>query len=230
MPGAVPDADAKIGKKIDYLAAELLEALAPQGFRRKARKLWRESGDGDLLCFEVIDLQGNKWNEGSTGTFCVNIGVQFPALLRKLDDMDGAPWLSERADVPDTALATIRGRLHDVLPPAREPWWTKEMGPHDIWFEVKGTTGLGALSEVLNKSALMYIHPWLARHASLEAVVNMRQPMSSSSVEIAACLLLGRPADAQALLLAAKDQETDPARFERIKALLDAACATKLCG
>lgn len=173
MARTAPTADAKIGKKMDYLAAQLGDALAPSGFTRKARRLWRERGSGDERCFHVIDLQGDKWNEGAVGKFCINMGVQFPSLLKHLADMFDQPWHRELAEQPDTASCCPHGRLDDALPVQSAAWWTPGMvAGKDIWFEIQAGTDLALLSDVLCRSATAYLLPWLDARGSLVALFN----------------------------------------------------------
>jgi hypothetical protein len=199
MPRSVPARDAKIGKKIEFLAAELGAAMAPLGFKRKSRKLWRETGAGSERCFEVIDLQGDKWNEGSTGKFCINIGVQFPVLLQVTGELLDEPWRMAIAPEPDTAASCIRGRLDAALPAQREPWWTSEMAAgRDIWFKIGTSTDLAALSAVLIQCANAYVVPWLEKGASFEGMFNSADRMGEHFLfRLIADALRGRKEEAR---------------------------------
>lgn len=222
MPRAVPNADAKIGKKMDFIAAELGAALAPLGYIRTARRLWRESGSGEQQCFQVIELQGDKWNEGSHGKFIVNMGVQFPALLRLVGELQDQAWRTELANTPDTAAAAIRGDLGTALPGHPEDWWLPEMeGASGIWFQIGEATDLAALAAVVIKCAGQYVVPWLNRHASFAGLLGTPDTfIKEFASRLVANVLLGRQEEAQGMFMASGVERLDEGSFARIKAWL----------
>ncbi|QYF93982.1 DUF4304 domain-containing protein [Massilia sp. PAMC28688] len=224
MPRSVPAQDAKIGKKIDFLAAELGTAMAPLGFTRKSRKLWRDSGAGDERCFEIFDFQGGKWNEGSTGKFCINLGVQFPALLNITGQLLGEPWRTDIAQHPDTAAAAVRGRLDAALPAQREPWWVREMAAgRDIWFTIGPSTDLAALSAVLVRTAHNYVVPWLEKSASFEGMFNSADQLGQHYLfRVIVDALRGRTEDARCRFIASCAARLQEPALGRVTAWLQA--------
>jgi hypothetical protein len=160
---APPACDARIGKKIDYLvAAHLAPGLAGNGFARKARTLWRAVGEGEARALQTINLQGHKWNEGGRGSFCLNFGIQFPALHAALATHPRFGWMAEWVDVPDEAAATLRTRIDTMLPASRENWWPAGLkAGRDHWFAVDERTDLDALGAALLRLVLDYGLSWL---------------------------------------------------------------------
>lgn len=219
MPRAAPGSDAKIGKKIDFIAAELGAALAPLGYTRKSRTLWRESGLGQERCFQVLDLQGDKWNEGSEGKFCMNIGVQFPELIRIVAELLGEEWRLAYVSKPDTAATAIRGRLQTVLPAQRESWWTAEMDSgRDIWFNITAKTDLLALSTAVTKAAQDYVVPWQDRNGSFDGLATSDQFGEHFLLQIVANVLRGRADAARAMFLTLAVQRLPESALARVKA------------
>lgn len=223
MARTVPNHDAKIGKKIDFLAAELGDALQVHQFTRKARRLWRKAGEGQQQYFHVMDLQGNKWNEGSVGKFCINIGVQFPALIRLFAELSGQAWRVELADEPDTASSCPSVRLDDALPAQREQWWPAEMdASHDIWFEIKADTDLTVLAAALRRAALEYLLPWFERNSSFDTIfATHSREMLVHCFRIICGVLAGRKEEVRALFLEKGSQWFSADMHEKTKVWLE---------
>lgn len=107
---------AAIARRIDKLIkSALVPMLEPLGFSRKARNFWRRQPS----FIGVVNLQGNKWNEGDSGSFTLNFGVYFPELAKVL----GAAV----CDSPDEAECHVRERGGMLLDPPGDRWW--ELGP-----------------------------------------------------------------------------------------------------
>lgn len=170
MARSTPSADDKIGKKIDFVAAELGDALKPLGFRRQGRRLWRETAEAGEVVFHLLDLQSDQWNAGSRGKFTVNLGVQRPALARQFVEMSGQQFRLEGIDQPFGATC-IDGRLGDVLPAEREPGWLPELEAGvDVWFTIGLGTDLAALAAGLAQAVQRFAPPWFERHGSLNGL------------------------------------------------------------
>jgi hypothetical protein len=219
----LPAGDEKIGRKIDYLAAgHAAPALAGHGFRRKGRTLFRESGVGAHRCLAMLNLQGNPWNEGAAGRFCVNLGVQFPAVTLLMAEVPYLAWTADHAESKDEAACLLRARIDSTLPDAPEGWWPKGLRRgQDFWFEIDAGTDLPALGQTLARLLVEYAVPWLDTRSSLEGLlgpqdagVDVARPLAS----IAAAILLGRQKDAEAAF-------DDPAQLTRTADHFDAVKA-----
>src|SRR3990167_6361683 len=90
-----PEPEDKAGAKIDYLVKRLGQVLAPQGFKRQARSLLREQGEGLQRHWQIVNLQAGKWNEGPRGEFFVNLALQFPAIERAQAQRPSQAWRLE---------------------------------------------------------------------------------------------------------------------------------------
>lgn len=202
----VPQSDAKIGAKIDYIAKHLEAQLKPAGFNRRARVLSRDIGVGVHHCVQLIGLQGDKWNEGSGGKFTVNLGVCFPALLDLQKRLPGLEWISQHANPYDIAFGPggFEGRLGDALTGERLPEWPDALKARaDFWAEIDPGTNLLALAESLHAAIRDLALPWLTRRSTLAAfgdsdLDGFRSP--SPRVRMLAAILDGRVDLAQARL------------------------------
>jgi hypothetical protein len=223
-----PAADAKIGAKIDWIAATLHEGvLKATGFRKQARTFWRESGSGAEQVRVVLNLQGNKWNEGSKGSFCVNLGVHFPAITRELAALEEEThlrdWWLAQADSRDEASCTIRLRLPDVLPEALpQPLpgdWPQGLR-HDIdyWFPIDPHRDLARTATWVQRLVAEHALPWFERNADLAAFVD-GGVAARGNPRVARCFgafLLGRFEQARALAReAAGDPQLPPSDYQR---------------
>lgn len=166
-----PTIDEKIGKKMDFIAAELGDVLKQYGFSRKARRFTRQVGSGNALCTQVLDIQGDKWNAGSKGKFCINVGVHSSSVLNIFADVTGYEWARQSALEAATEASCLRGRLQDTLPEVRADWWPNEMDrKKDVWFEIQSETDIGLLSQIVNRSVISYVLPFFEQLGSLEGI------------------------------------------------------------
>ncbi len=168
----VPAAADKIGSKIDYIAKVLAEQLKPAGFRRRARVLLRESGEGAQRCVQLVDLQGDTWNQGSDGRFTVNLAVCFPALLDLQKDLPGLEWLAQHGNPYSTALGPggVTTRLSDAMGEARSAAWPEALrAGEDFWADIDARTDLADLARRLAAAVTDLALPWLERRSTLSA-------------------------------------------------------------
>lgn len=200
-PPALPPPDARCGEKIDYVARRLALLLAPLGYKRRARLFTRSAGEGDEAHWQLVQLQGDQWNEGARGAFFVNLGVQFPALTRLAAARPGMDWLLKHLAQPDVALAQARERLGQLQAqlPAGHP---RARPPHSDEFKFDRGTDLAALADGVAQAVADIGLPWLQQHASLRALANFDGSLLTTDVDlrIAAAVLLGDRARAQQIL------------------------------
>lgn len=167
----VPAPGDKIGKKIDYLAAYLQQSLAPLGFQRKNRVLWRVVGEGNDSTQQLIDLQGDKWNAGSDGKFRVNLGTFNIAVARLLGEMPFRSHLLPHIDSPTDAVGLFRGHIGDTMPESVELWWPKGARTRgDYWIDIDNSTDLSALAQGVTRIIGEYSLTWLDAHSGVEII------------------------------------------------------------
>ncbi|MFT3839790.1 MAG: DUF4304 domain-containing protein [Myxococcaceae bacterium] len=185
--------------------------LTPEGFKRDKRVLRRVLPD--VPSVQAINLQGSSGNLGSSGKFCVEIGVYFPAIAQLTASLrwHAMPAL-EKAAAYD---GHIRLRVNHLLPEQRESWWLPYMDRRrDLWFDVSSEHDLGDLREVLARMLREYVVPWLRLRATPEAMIIDKA--GDLPERVAALISLGN-ADAARVLYAAekKDIKHDAEAIER---------------
>lgn len=198
----VPDPQDKVGKKIDYLAARLGQALAEQGFKRSGRNCVAAVGDGVQRHWRIVNLQAGKWNSGAEGEFHVNVSLQFPAVLAVLAKAPGAQWWAEYIDKPDEAAGQMRVRLPELVPSPAEGEAKADNGADAIDERITQHSDLAGIAGRLIDAVQRFAVPWLQQHGRLEAVRDHTGSLLTSSVDsrIAAALVLEDIAGAQRLL------------------------------
>lgn len=192
---AVPAAGDKAGKKIDYLAARIGQALADEGFRRTGRTIVAERGSGAERHWCIVNLQSGSWNSGPRGDFHVNVALQFPAIIEVLARMPGREWRLDTLAKPDEVSAQLRERLDSLR---------HRSGATAVSDRVTDSTDLPALAETLMAALRDTALPWMAAHGTLAAVRDYTESLLVSDVDtrIAAALALGDIAGAGQLLAA----------------------------
>ncbi|MCW7540441.1 DUF4304 domain-containing protein [Aquabacterium sp. A7-Y] len=193
-----PDADARIGKKIEYVARRLGDHLQAEGFERHGRTLVRTRGEGHGLHRQILHLQGSKWNEGSYGGFYVALSVLFPKVNASVATMPSQAWRADGADSIDEAAGQVRERLHEVLPPEGRAW----PGWHDFGeVRIEKHCDLDALASDLHGLLMQGALPWFERHGRLEAVRDGAGMLGGNMLDVlCAAAWLGPDGDAERLL------------------------------
>lgn len=191
-----PAPEDKAGAKIDYLAKRLGQALAPQGFTRKSRTLWREQGEGVQRHWQIVNLQAGQWNEGPRGEFYVNVALQFPALEQLQAQRPGQEWRLQHLEQVDECHGHLRGRLNDLLP-AGHPLAAPD-------YKLRRDTDLPALASSLEVAVHAHVLPWFAHQVSLEALRDFEGSLIAADIplRVLAALALQDRAGAERLLAA----------------------------
>ncbi|MDO5091399.1 MAG: DUF4304 domain-containing protein [Cardiobacteriaceae bacterium] len=100
-----------ISKHIDLVVKlALADVLKAAGFKKQARTFRRVEADGSL---SIINVQADKYNEGSRGAFVVNLARYIPELA----DMAGETRLEKPGEEHGhfrARLGHVMGHLHDV--------------------------------------------------------------------------------------------------------------------
>ncbi len=211
---ACPGPNDKVGLKIDYLAKRLGQALAPQGFKRKARNLLREAGEGLDQHWQIINFQSGEWNSGAKGEFYVNVALQFPAIQRVDAARPGKEWLQELLDKVGEEYGQLRERLQNFMPEGHR------LAGSEI--KIAADEDLPALANALIAAVEQQALPWLARHASVAAVRDFDGSVATAEpgARLAAAMTLGDSAGA-ARLLRARGESWASAQPGYIKSLRD---------
>jgi hypothetical protein len=193
-PLAVPAAEEKIGKKIDFIAKRLALALAPHGFEHKGRTLFSSRGDGKNRCWWIVNLQGDKWNSGNQGGFYINLSVQFPAIHEQLSHLAENEWHREWITKVDEAAGQFRCRMESALS-------SDLLDRFDLLAELRSggevrirrDTPLERLSDQLASAICSDALRWFEVRADLTALRNAGSddPFIGADSRIAAAILLG---------------------------------------
>ncbi|MFO1252094.1 MAG: DUF4304 domain-containing protein [Inhella sp.] len=201
-----PAPEDKAGAKIDYLAKRLGQALAPHGFTRKSRTVYREQGEGVQRHWQIVNLQAGSWNEGPRGEFYVNLALQFPAIERLQAQRPGQAWRLEHLEQVDECHGHLRARL-DALLPADHALARSE-------YKLGRDTDLPALAERFEAALSAFVLPWFERHARVEALRDFEGSLASADIplRITAALALQDRTGAERLLAA------HPGRWQHLSA------------
>ena len=204
-----PAADEPAGKQIDYVAKRLAQLLKPHAFTRTSRRFNRLLTSGGVIdAAQSFNLQGSQGNFGSTGRFCINLGVWFEPLADAMKQM--GRWQTSKA--PET-LAPHEGhlnlRVHKIVPAVREAWWPAELVPdRDSWFPVGPEHELVPLADAVVRVVETYVLPWFAARGSIEAVALGLSPAGEDDRAIALGAL-SRGAEARAFYATCSKRKPD---------------------
>ena len=173
--------DLPIGKLLDKVWKQgVAKSMAAAGYRYSARTLCREEDGVHYL----IELQGNKWNEGCRGRFCINLGVGYGEIDRRLELL---PCLSYLKNLKPCIGSTPHHERLGHLWKNTDHWW--ELGPE---------TDIEALIEELHRLLLDLGLPWLKSRNSPATLVE--ENAVQSPILVAARHLLGPPEELAAAL------------------------------
>jgi hypothetical protein len=111
----------EIAKRIDeVIKLGIAPLLKENGFSKKGRNFHKAAGEA----IQVVNIQADKWNQGYTGQFTINLGVYFRAISE----------ISERSIVdglPKEYDCTIVNRLGFLMPTQDDKWWSLGDGVED---------------------------------------------------------------------------------------------------
>jgi hypothetical protein len=186
-PIEVPEATAPVAKQIDYVGKRLAQLLKPHQFARTSRVFRRPILTGKKLdVLQVFNLQGSKWNQGSGGEFCINVGVYFAPLRGTLKQFK--PWGEVEELEPHECHYNLR--IHELVPKKREAWWPNDLTPgRDSWFHVGPKLDLLGLGDSLCRVVETYLLPWFADRASIESLALGLSPTTDVQRAVALALV-----------------------------------------
>ena len=138
-----------IGKRIDsVIRLGLAPLLKREGFKKKGRTFHREWEDH----IDVINVQADKWNEGNTGQFTINVGVYYPEIADITEALPVKGMVREYD-------CTIRDRIGMLSKKYKDEWWS-----------IKAPTDEEALARDVADKVQSICVPWLTRMSDLETV------------------------------------------------------------
>lgn len=145
-----------IGKRIDEVVKiGLAPLLKEHGFTRKSRTFRKAAGEA----IQIVNVQANKWNQGDSGSFTINLGVYFRAIEELADE--------SITDLPGPGQFTASTRLGQLLPNPRDKWW--KLRPKRWWeFSDRFTPDNAAIQVV--DALHRYGLPWLERTNTCEGL------------------------------------------------------------
>jgi hypothetical protein len=223
-PCSLPPPEAKVGRKIDYLArAWIGPALLPLGFRRSQRTFHRLLVRDGREAVQVVNLQLVS-PAGPAGEIYVNLAIELPALVRLVSEIPQYAWWLARLGKMDEESWALQTRLRHALPAEPADWWLPEMRePHDAAFLVRPDEDLPRLGASLARAVGQYGVSWLNEHSSLEAVWMPPGPGPlpgrGECARLAAGILLGHRAEAAALFAERADRlAASPEHFAEVRA------------
>ena len=131
----------EIAKTIDEMIRNsLAPKLKASGFKKKARNFLLEQQDHT----KVVNVQASQWNEGSEGSFTINLGIYFPEVADAID------WFPVK-NHPKICDCTINKRIGVLMP-----------GGCDSWWEISNDTDARTVQESILESWIQYGEPWIS--------------------------------------------------------------------
>ena len=131
-------------------------------------------GDGPDMCWHIVNLQGNKWNEGAYGAFFVNLSVQFPAVCREISKIQSYEWLADGAEKPHEANGQYRQRIDGILPKrtiskffTRRELVATDLAKHGE-IRIERGTSLELVALQLSEAIVSYAFPWFEPRSNLK--------------------------------------------------------------
>lgn len=195
-PAIPPPSTEKVGKKIDFIAKALAATLELHGFVRKGRTLCCLVGEGNARCWQIVNLQADKWNEGSEGSFFVNLSLQFPAVIALRSQLSLFEWEAKWAEQPNEAAGQTRKRFDFSY---RKGRFLSFVMPKKIFsrgsVRISVETDLQDLAQHFGVAIIERALPWFSAHNNLSALRDSKgsQYMQSPFDRVAAAILLGDP-------------------------------------
>lgn len=138
----------EIARRIDEVIREgLAPVLKAYGYKKDRRNFRRREAE----CTRVVNVQGSAWNADNQGSFTINLGVYFPAVVPFLDGM-------RVTDRPAEVDCVARERIGYLLPAQRDYWW-----------DVSSETDPGALAREVREAWEQFGAAWMDAHSSMQA-------------------------------------------------------------
>lgn len=129
-----------IGKHIDLvIKLALTETLKAAGFKKQARTFRRIEADGSI---SIINVQADKYNEGSRGDFVINLARYIPELADMAEEA--------RMEKPGEEHGHFRARLGHVMGQVHDVGWSLDTHSDDA-----------SIAAELREAVVKHGLPWL---------------------------------------------------------------------
>jgi hypothetical protein len=129
----------------------LAPSLKQAGFRRNGMSFHRQNGEA----LQVVNVQSNRWNSGTSGSFTMNVAVHFENVAKLM------PGYMPMPAVPKEYCCIVRVRVGELMPARKDHWWN-----------VADDTNPEALAAELVTVWTAYVLPWLDTHSTVSALTN----------------------------------------------------------
>jgi len=177
------------------LADELRPVLEARGFRQKGFTFYRALEDN----YGIVHFQKSRSATAASLDFTINLGVFSGRVRRALSQI---MWVPEVKGVPTEPACHLRQRIGDLLPEARDVWWTvrRDADPSE-----RGRT----LRPILETRAFPFLDARVS-DAGLRDHWLERPPRGPQGLALAVLVRDLGPPDALAPLLGRLRSETPP--------------------
>jgi hypothetical protein len=172
----------------DITDAAMKLGLAPELRKSGYKKSGRTFHFVSDACTRVLNIQSDRWNTRTEGSFTINLGIYFPA-LHQLAERVPFPGLPKEYD------CDVRERIGDLMPSQKDHWWNVNMN-----------TNIEELADELRHVWQEYARPWLEHNSSLINAAMVLERTRQPFMAAAARLLLGDKEKARELTALALKQ------------------------
>ena len=167
-----------IAKRIKLIVDRgLAPSLKQTGFRRSAMTFYRQNGEA----LQVVNVQPNRWNSNESGSFTINVGVDFAEVAKLM------PGYLPMPRTPKEYCCILRIRVGDLMPTGKDHWWT-----------IAPNTNVEELSAELVGVWTSNIEPWLEKLKTVSSLASQPKPSAWQNpyLRAAANVLVGNQAEA----------------------------------
>ena len=161
----------------------LAPSLKQAGFRRSGMTFYRQNGEA----LQVVNVQSNRWNSNESGSFTINVGVDFAEVAKLM------PGYLPMSATPKEYCCILRIRVGDLMPAGKDHWWA-----------ITPKTNVEELSAELVGIWTSNIEPWLDKLKTVSSLASQPKPSTWQNpyLRAAANVLVGNQAEAAECIVA----------------------------
>jgi len=169
----------EISSLIDSIVREgLAPYLKETRFKKHTRTFTRDAGP----CIQIVNMQASQSNDGSEGSFTMNLGVYYPRVAERRGAV-------AKGSYPKEYDSTLRTRIGALLPTGRDHWW-----------KIKTSTDASEVARVVGDTYRQYGEPWLEWATDLRAILPQVRKQTDLLLAAAVALELGDHQEACAIV------------------------------